>query len=623
MASADLHAAGVREPVFKFRTAYDLALTGHAGMLTMPRMQTHARTSFAALLAVNLIAIGIAGCAGPLEQSSHDALRQSLLDSYRTSWGDKAELPTVKLERQPSDVDQRLSQDELDALDNSSGPESYQSEKLELGSNLTGKKQADATELTLTRAVELAVEHNLPIRIARLTPAIAREQLTQARSIFDTTFFADLEYANLDTPRPPGVVTGFAGDQQTNQIELSTGIRKSFSTGTAIEASTSATHINQKPTAFAVNDYNEADISLSVTQPLLQGFGQQVNRATIVLNENNEKRQTAALRTTLLQLVTDVETAYWQLSLARHRVLVQTRLLNRTIEDRDRLEGRADFDVSPVRITEANSFVELRRAEVIRARQDVRVLSDRLKQLINSPELPVTGEMLIVPTDKPIEEPVTFNLLDAVLTALRQRPEMQAALLDIDDAAVRQQVADNAKLPQLDLGATLGINGLDTNSTIEAYEEITEGNYIDYLLSLSFEQPIGNREARALSQQRRLEQQSAVLAYKNRAQETVIEVKNALRQVITTYELILANRAARRAAADSLRAIEEQERAGVALTPEFLLDLKLSTQQRLADAQTQEYQSLVTYNTAITELYRVMGTLLERNQIDVQPLPAN
>jgi outer membrane protein TolC len=93
-------------------------------------------------------------------------------------------------------------------------------------------------------------------------------------------------------------------------------------------------------------------------------------------------------------------------------------------------------------------------------------------------------------------------------------------------------------------------------------------------------------------------------------------VKSSLRDVLTSYELIGATRASRRAAADSLRAIEEQEAAGVALTPEFLLDLKLSTQQRLADAEIQEVQALTGYNTAISQLYQAMGTLLDRNQIE-------
>jgi len=115
--------------------------------------------------------------------------------------------------------------------------------------------------------------------------------------------------------------------------------------------------------------------------------------------------------------------------------------------------------------------------------------------------------------------------------------------------------------------------------------------------------------------QRRLERQSSVLAYQRQAQDIVREIKNALREVHTSYELIGSTRAARRAAADHLRAIEAQQDAGMALTPEFL-DLKLRAQSRVADAEIQELDALTGYNNAVTALHRAMGTLLERNGIN-------
>jgi outer membrane protein len=96
----------------------------------------------------------------------------------------------------------------------------------------------------------------------------------------------------------------------------------------------------------------------------------------------------------------------------------------------------------------------------------------------------------------------------------------------------------------------------------------------------------------------------------------VLEVKVALRNVQTSYELIGATRAARRAAADSLRAIEVQEASGVALTPQFLINQKLSTQERLANAEVQEAQALTDYHNSIAVLYQSVGTLLERNNIE-------
>ncbi len=135
-----------------------------------------------------------------------------------------------------------------------------------------------------------------------------------------------------------------------------------------------------------------------------------------------------------------------------------------------------------MRITEANSFVEQRRADVIRARQRLRKVSDQLKRLMNAPGLEVAGETLVLPSDEPIDAPVRFSLRDAVAKALRYRPELQQALLAIRDASTRQQVADNQRLPLLNVGAAVVFNGLGLDGVDDAYDQLDDFNFIDYVL---------------------------------------------------------------------------------------------------------------------------------------------
>ena len=121
---------------------------------------------------------------------------------------------------------------------------------------------------------------------------------------------------------------------------------------------------------------------LTLDQPLLRDFGPDVTRSQIELTKNARRESLEDLRQRLLTVSAATEQAYWELVAARQRLLIQTRLLTRTQADRDQLKQRENFDVSPVRLTEANSFVELRRADVIRTRQQVRLRSDALKRLI-------------------------------------------------------------------------------------------------------------------------------------------------------------------------------------------------------------------------------------------------
>lgn len=585
-----------------------------------PRSRSAPRPSLALLLAA-LPMLASTGCVSPMDRGEEQRLRDQMLAQHRQQLGAVAADTAITVGREPSEVEAQLAQQgRIEQLDKMSGPVAYTDTLLDVGPDLLGRDERQVMRIDLQRAIDRAVRNNLDLEIARIRPAVAEAQLVRAEAAFDAVLFAETEYADTDTPQPRGP-GGVGGNSQRERLSVSGGIRKQLEGGGVLSLETAIAREENRGGNFSLPKYYDADVLLSLEQPLLRGFGSDVSRAEILLAESSELQERQNLKQTLLELAQAVEEAYWDLYFARQRLVIQVRLLERTIEDRNRLIARENFDVSPVRITEANSFVELRRAEVIRARTALRQQSDLLKRLINDPDVPVSDETLLLPVDAPVEESVTFNLLEAVQAAIRYRPELAVALLEIRDAGIRQRVADNARLPLLTVGGSIGLSGIDEEDAGEAYENLAGANHIDYILSGQFEQAIGNREAEALFTQRRLEKRAAVINYQNLVQRRVLEVKNAMREVITSYQLIGATRAARRAAADSLRAIEEQEAAGIALTPEFLLDLKLQTQERLADAEVQEAESLANYNIAIATFYESIGTLLQRNGIVFEEAP--
>jgi outer membrane protein TolC len=564
---------------------------------------------------------GPIGCKSPMERASEQQLRDQLLASNRAYLQAVAEGPVIETSRTTSEFESRIPQERREYLESRSGPDAYRNIKPDLGPDLLGKMDAESVQMTLQRAIQFAVEHNLEVQQARIVPGISEAQLVAAEAAFDPVFFANFDWQYLDTPRPqitPGLSAAF-GSNQSETTKLETGIRKPLPSGAEIRAVTTFNRNYANPSFFGSPGnsqftYDDANILLGITQPLLRNFGSDITRSNISLARNARGQSVQDLRKALLTAAADTEEAYWNLVFSRQRLLIQMRLLGLTVDDYEKLHAREQHDVSGVRLTEAASFVEIRRGEVIRARQEVRQASDALKRLINSPDLPLAGETMITPSDVPADLPIKYSLLDAVTTALRQRPELQRAILEIDDASIRMQVADNARLPVLNLSGAIRYNGVG-NSIPHAYETVTDGNFIDYLVGAQFEMPLGNRAAEAGFTQRKLERQAITMNYQRAAQDVLLDVKNALRQLNTAYELIGTSRAARLSASDNLRAIEAQEE-GAALTPEFLLDLKLTTQQRVADTETQEYKALTDYNTAVAKLYQAMGTLLQRNNIN-------
>src|SRR5690606_3818028 len=141
-------------------------------------------------------------------------------------------------------------------------------------------------------------------------------------------------------------------------------------------------------------------------------------------------------------------------------------------------------------------------------------------------------------------------------------------------------------------------------------------DFINYIAGVQFEQPIGNRGPEAIFRQRRLERLQAVLDYATAVRNAVLEVKNALRRVVTNYTLIEQTRVARLAAAENLRALLVEEQTLRGLTPDFLT-LMLNRQESLAQAELEEANAILDYKVALAEYYDAIGASLGQMGIEL------
>jgi len=530
---------------------------------------------------------------------------------------DSAERSTT--EPGPTDVEKALAErrNELEAL----SPLPAGSRKAsELGSDLTGEPQR-VVSVQREDVVRIAVQQNLGVEFARLQPGIAEEDVIAAEAVFDAVLFGSANFDWTDEPSAVPVLGGIPlGTPFTTsrRYVFETGIRKEITTGGVLQLSTDLTRFhNYSPgISFEPNPGYTSAVRLGISQPLLRGLGSPSAKATIRLARNQERRSVQELRAELLAVVENVESAYWDLVLAWNVLAISEWQVDVGVAVRDVLKERFEvFDARLSEYSDAVAVVEQRKADVIRARRLVRGASDRLKALLNSDELSVGSEVLLSPADEAVASPVSYNLAEAIRTSLMRRPEIEQALLGIDDAEVRSALADNLRLPLLNLNAQMAYVGLAGDAG-EAYEESFEGSFVDYVLGLVFEYPLGNRAADAEFRKSRLERSGAIIRYKQAVQAVVVDLKQALRDVLTNYELIQATRSFRVAQAENLRTLLAQEELMAALTPEFL-NLKFSRQSTLAQAQRQELEALTNYNKSVAQLHRAMGVGLDMNDISV------
>lgn len=598
------------------------------------------RTKTAALLAAALAGpVVLPGCMTPFERQTAENLREALLATQRAEIEQMGGSESRPLQREPSAFQESLGRvvdrqreegqlgpdeggvDEAIAhADTISGVAAYQDGQPDFGTDLAGRDEPERVAIDLQSALQRAMANNLDARIARLNPRIAEQQVVQAESDFDTVVFSNIAWQKDDTPRPPGTIPGLSGDTQSETTQLQTGIRQTFEPGTQLTVQAQVQRNEQTPSFIGVDAFYDADVLVQLTQPLMRGFGSDVNRAGIEIAQLAERQEIQQFRSTLLDLAAAVEQTYWQLAQARQVLLIQESLLKRTVAMRDKLEPRVGFDLLQADLNEVNARVGQRRADVLRAQRSVRDLSDQLKRLLNDPDLPVVGEQLLVPSDLPADGEISISRLDEVTTGLQQRPEMAIALLQIEDTDLRLLVADNNRLPILNLTASANFGGLDIDDPAEALGNTADLDYIDYALGLEFERPWGNRDAEALYTQRALERAQSLDNYRRQGQIVTLEIKQAIRQVEEQYQLIGTTRETRRASALSLEVADVQLDQGGRNEETYTIrvDRVLARQDALAQAELAELQALTDYMVALSELHRATGTSLDHAGIDFE-----
>jgi outer membrane protein TolC len=471
--------------------------------------------------------------------------------------------------------------------------------------------------LSLQDAIARTLKNALDIKAQAYDPGIKEALEIQQEALFDPVIFGSAQLTDTDEPQTQQVFNSTYFTTDTNQI----GIRKLLPDGGTAQVSSGVTYYSANPaiSGSLFGHYYEPNLNATFTQPLLRGFGTGVTEANLYLAQRDHRISLETFRRQVITSVSNVEEAYQNLVLARTTVDIQEQLLAATEDTYKRVHDRILVDADQISVNQAIAAVEQRRAELISDRIQLRASSDELKRLINDPELNITENMLINPSDKPVSEPIVFSTAESIETALHERTELQEDRIKLEKADIILSVAKNDLLPKLDLTASIQTTGLGGDLDAAFGSTVTPGQHIDYNAGVRLEIPIGNRNAEGEVRQRKLERNQLLTQTVKDAQDIVADVKKQLRELLGRYQELQSRERSRISAAKELKAITDKEKI-VALTPEFL-QLKLDAQASLAQAEQTLIQAIVNYNLAIERLERAKGTLLEFDRISLDRAP--
>ncbi|HEY6230377.1 MAG TPA: TolC family protein [Pyrinomonadaceae bacterium] len=483
--------------------------------------------------------------------------------------------------------------------------------------------------LTLNEAIKRALENNNDIEIARDDVRFAETQLRALQGVYDPFYSISPQYQK--SIQPVTFVTSGApsGKLATSQFSFDPALTKSFEKG-------GGTYVlqfnNAKNTTSAINStlnpFYSSNLSLSITQPLQRNRSIDNNRRQIRIQKKRLEQSDADFRLRTIDVITQVQRAYWDLVFALRDQQNQLENLNLTRENLRRVEAQIAVGTkAPLERAEVQTELANRESSLLVAVQGVSIAENNLKQLIVKDPTRAEWTAQITPTDTPKFDATPVNLNDALKEARDNRPELRRLRLQNDINDIDKQYFKNQMRPQVDLQATFATTGLAgspcTGATCQSSAPaFLQGGYtkdLRNLLSLetrnitvgvAIQFPIHNTTAKANFAGARIQGEQLEASMRSQDQIIEVDVRNAAQAVETSRRRVLAAREARANAEMQLEGEQRLYQVGRSTT--FLL---FQRENALTNARNAELRAETDYNKALADLQRATSTTLRANNV--------
>ncbi len=488
------------------------------------------------------------------------------------------------------------------------------------------QEEEAALRLSLEECILKTLKNNLGLAAEALAPRLADVGVTLAGEKFMPSL--SFSYSQQDQKSASYSFLDASETVVTLQNDTSAQLSQLLPTGGSLTASLTSYKTDTNRSFQSINPRYGSTLRFTFSQPLLKDFGFKMSRREILLARNSQDISEKNFAKVLEDTVYAAESAYWNLvySLENLKVRRQSLKLAQELLEKNKAEIEAGV-LPPIDILTAESDVATRTADILEAEAMVQNAEDQLKAVINLAAESENAEGLrIVPTDSPSVVREEISLERALGIALENRPDLQAARIDLQNKELNLSYARNQLFPDLRLQASYWSPGISGDQILyeggnaltgkiigripgpssDALKDALNFKYKNWSLGVTLSYSLSNVFTRAYYAQTKLNFEQARLRIKTQEQQIHLEVKTAVRAVQTNLQKVEAYRAARELAQKKLEA--EEEKLKVGMTTNFFV---LQYQRDLASAQIMELKSKVDYNIALAYLKKVQGTRLD------------
>ncbi|HTK74429.1 MAG TPA: TolC family protein [Gemmataceae bacterium] len=489
-------------------------------------------------------------------------------------------------------------------------------------------QEVPSQELSLDQAIRIALANSQVVRVLAggtavssgqtiYDPAISNTQIDQARAVFDPIINVNNAFSRSEVPQaafdPTSPVGASITGTRIDNYDLGVGVTKRTVTGGTLALNFADNVARFNPNPSSLNPQSPSSLTLSYTQPLLQGAGIDVNVAPIMIARINTERSYFQLKDAVQELVRGVIEAYWAVVFARTDVWARRQQVEQGEFAYLLAEARKRQGLGTAG-AEAQAKVALTNFKATLIASEANLLQ-REAALRNILGLPPTEPTRFTPDTAPTPTRVEPQWSEVIRLAEVRRPDLIELKLIIEADQQSLLVARNQALPRVDATALYRWNGLEGQTPTGAHMSSDPGQFTDWSLGVNFSVPLGLRQGRA-----GLRQAELILA-RDRANlqqglhAALHQLAANMRNLAQFYEQYRAYQETRTAARINL-----QEQLGLYRSqmvrgqqPIFLNVLQAITDW--GNAVSSEAQSLAQYNVELANLERQTGTILETHGV--------
>lgn len=461
----------------------------------------------------------------------------------------------------------------------------------------------------LVDCIAYALKNNSEILIKRIEPKIKEDDVKIAKADFEPTLNA--EYTAHDKNEISSNSLQGAGVYNSQDMRFNADVSGKLITGTEYKME----FLNQRYKSDSIyqtyNPYYTAEPKLTITQPLFKGSGILVNKADIIVAQNNRLQSGASFKDTVMDTISKSKTAYYNYIYYLEAYAIANLSLERAQHLLEINNARYQKGlVSSVDLLETEAAAAQREKLVLAADTLMKKAEDDLKLITNLVDDPEVWNAKIELIDKPEFKVEEVDLLQSLKDAFEYRPDYYSAKIDLKSRDIKIVTSKNALLPTVDLIGSFGLNGLGKD-----YQDALEkanSDYADWSVGVKFSIPWGGGD-RAKYDQKKLEKAQALLLFRRLEQNIILEIRDKVRLVKARKQHVDVAILSKDKENQNYDAQKERYAAGQVSTHDML-----DYQDKLAQAELDYVNALIEYNIAHINLDKSQGLTLAKNNIKLE-----